>query len=46
MKLIQRFQRWRAIRRHERHIRWLRKMKVVIHRPPHHTTRRNGPESV
>jgi len=40
-----RFRAWRARRRHDRHLRWLRTRKVILP-PPHHTTARNGPQAV
>jgi hypothetical protein len=46
MKLLNNFRQWRARRRHERHIRWLRKMRIVLPRMPHHTTQRNRPGCV
>lgn len=30
---LTKFYEWRAFRRHQRHIRWLRKARVVLHAP-------------
>ncbi len=43
MRLLDRFLRWQAIRRQLRHVRYLRKARVVLNKP-HHTCERGKPE--
>jgi hypothetical protein len=45
MKLLDNIRRSLARRRHERHIRALRKMRVVLSRPPDERCRRNTTEA-